>query len=147
MKSLSKCLTLRDPMDYTLPGSSVHGIFQAKSTGVGCHCLLRTLFSTSPAPPLGAPRSVWPTASGWFLFPASRSLYPTYAQTELSQRLTGVPVEISRVLPLWNHLFAGLHPPSSWHSGFLGTPLSFFLTWLGSGNPCLCCRLKAASMQ
>ena len=23
------CLTLRDPMDYSLPGSSVHGIFQA----------------------------------------------------------------------------------------------------------------------
>ena len=24
------CLTLRDPMDYALPGSSVHGIFQAR---------------------------------------------------------------------------------------------------------------------
>ena len=24
------CLTLRDPMDCSLPGSSVHGIFQAK---------------------------------------------------------------------------------------------------------------------
>ena len=24
------CLTLRDPMDYRLPGSSIHGIFQAK---------------------------------------------------------------------------------------------------------------------
>ena len=23
------CLTLSDPMDYSLPGSSVHGIFQA----------------------------------------------------------------------------------------------------------------------
>ena len=30
VKSLSKCLTLRDPMDYSLPGSSVHGIFQAR---------------------------------------------------------------------------------------------------------------------
>ena len=29
---------LRDPMDCSLPGSSVHGIFQAR---VGCHCLLR----------------------------------------------------------------------------------------------------------
>ena len=35
------CPTLSDPMDYSLPGSSVHGIFQAKSTGVGCHCLLQ----------------------------------------------------------------------------------------------------------
>ena len=24
------CPTLRDPMDYSLPGSSVHGIFQAR---------------------------------------------------------------------------------------------------------------------
>ena len=30
MKSLSKCPTLYDPMDYSLPGSSVHGIFQAR---------------------------------------------------------------------------------------------------------------------
>ena len=29
-----------DPMDCSLPGSSVHGIFQAKVTGVGCHCSL-----------------------------------------------------------------------------------------------------------
>ena len=24
------CLTLHDPMDYSLPGSSIHGIFQAR---------------------------------------------------------------------------------------------------------------------
>ena len=35
------CLTLLDPIDCSLPGSSIHGIFQA-STGVGCHCLLHT---------------------------------------------------------------------------------------------------------
>ena len=29
------CLTLRDPMDCSLPGSSVHGIFPGKKTGVG----------------------------------------------------------------------------------------------------------------
>ena len=34
------CLTPSDPMDCSLPGSSVHGIFPGKSTGVGCHCLL-----------------------------------------------------------------------------------------------------------
>ena len=34
------CPTLRDPMDCSLPGSSIHGIFPGKSTGVGCHCLL-----------------------------------------------------------------------------------------------------------
>ena len=31
--------TLRDPMDCSLPGSSVHGIFQARVL-VWCHCLL-----------------------------------------------------------------------------------------------------------
>ena len=28
-KSLQSCLTLCDPMDYSVPGSSIHGIFQA----------------------------------------------------------------------------------------------------------------------
>ena len=31
VKVTQLCLTLCDPMDYSLPGSSVHGIFQAKS--------------------------------------------------------------------------------------------------------------------
>ena len=35
------CPTLRNPMDCSLPSSSIHGIFPGKSTGVGCHCLLR----------------------------------------------------------------------------------------------------------
>ena len=39
-KSLQSCPTLCDPMDCSLPGSSVHGIFPGKSTEVGCHCLL-----------------------------------------------------------------------------------------------------------
>ena len=28
-------------MDYSLPGSSVHGILQARNPGVGCHTLLQ----------------------------------------------------------------------------------------------------------
>ena len=35
------CLTLSDPMDCSLPGSSVHGIFPGKRTGVGCYYLLQ----------------------------------------------------------------------------------------------------------
>ena len=31
------CLTLGDPMDCSLPGSSIPGIFQARKSGVGCH--------------------------------------------------------------------------------------------------------------
>ena len=37
------CPTLPDPMDCSLPGSSVHGIFQARVLE-SCHCLLRPLF-------------------------------------------------------------------------------------------------------
>ena len=35
------CPTLCDPMDCSLPGSSVHGIFPGKNTGVGCYILLQ----------------------------------------------------------------------------------------------------------
>ena len=41
VKVTQSCPTLSDPIDCSLPGSSVHGIFPGKSTGVGCHCLLR----------------------------------------------------------------------------------------------------------
>ena len=40
------CLTLCDPLDYSLPGSSVHGISQEKNTGVGCHFLFQGTFPT-----------------------------------------------------------------------------------------------------
>ena len=39
------CLTLCDSMDCSLPGSSVHGILQAR-VGVGCHFLLQGIFPT-----------------------------------------------------------------------------------------------------
>ena len=35
------CPTLCDPMDCSLPGFSLHRIFQAKCSGVGCHFLLQ----------------------------------------------------------------------------------------------------------
>ena len=38
------CLTLSNPMDCSLPGSSVHGILQ--NTGVGCHFRLQGIFPT-----------------------------------------------------------------------------------------------------
>ena len=34
------CPTLSDPMDCSLPGSSVHGILHARVLEWGCHCLL-----------------------------------------------------------------------------------------------------------
>ena len=39
-------LTLCDPMDCSLPGSSVHGDSPGKNTGVGCHALFQGIFPT-----------------------------------------------------------------------------------------------------
>ena len=40
------CPTLCNPMDCSPSGSSVHGIFWGKNTGVGCHFLLLGIFLT-----------------------------------------------------------------------------------------------------
>ena len=40
------CLTLSDPMDCSLPGSSVPGDSPGKNTGVDCHALLQGIFPT-----------------------------------------------------------------------------------------------------
>ena len=40
------CLTLWDPMDCSLPGSSVHGDSPGKNIGVGCHAFLQGIFPT-----------------------------------------------------------------------------------------------------
>ena len=40
------CPSLSDPIDYSLPGSSVHGDSSGKSTGVCCHSLLQKIFPT-----------------------------------------------------------------------------------------------------
>ena len=46
-------LTLCDPMDCSLPGSSVYRIITSKNTGAGCHFLLQGLFQTERSnPPL-----------------------------------------------------------------------------------------------
>ena len=45
-KSLQSCSTLCDPMNYSLPGSSVHGDSLGKNTDMGCHALLQKIFPT-----------------------------------------------------------------------------------------------------
>ena len=45
-KSLQSCPTLCDPMDCSRPGSSVHGAYPGKNTGVDCHALLQGVFPT-----------------------------------------------------------------------------------------------------
>ena len=46
------CLSLCDPMDCSLPGSSIHGDSPSKNTGVGCHGHLQEIFSTEKSNPL-----------------------------------------------------------------------------------------------
>ena len=45
-ESLQSCPTLCDHMDRSPPGSSVHGILQARNPGVDCHVLLQGIFLT-----------------------------------------------------------------------------------------------------
>ena len=52
------CLTLCDPMDCSLPGSSIHGDSPGKNTGVGCHALLQGIFPTQGSNP-GLPHCRW----------------------------------------------------------------------------------------
>ena len=45
-KSLQSCPDLCNPTDCCPPGFSVHGILQARNTGVNCHALLQGIFPT-----------------------------------------------------------------------------------------------------
>ena len=44
------CLTLSDPMDCSLPGSSIHGIFQARALGRGAIAFSVSLFKPQQIP-------------------------------------------------------------------------------------------------
>ena len=45
------CLTLCNPMDCSLPGSSFPWNFPGKNTAVGCHVLLQVIFQTQGSNP------------------------------------------------------------------------------------------------
>ena len=75
------CPSLCDPVDCSLPGSSVHGGSPGKNTGVGCHVLLQEIFATQGWSPgllhcrqilnhlnhQGSPRIL-----GWVAYPFAR---------------------------------------------------------------------------
>ena len=73
-------LTLCNPVDCSLPGSSVHGDSPDKNTGVGCHSLLQGIFSTQGSNP-GLLHCWWilyhlsqqgsPTILKWVAYPFS----------------------------------------------------------------------------
>ena len=61
--------TLCNPMDCNPPGSSVHGIFPGKKTGVGCHFLLQRICPckdwTHISCAAGRFVTVWATREAW----------------------------------------------------------------------------------
>ena len=111
-KSLQSCLTLCDPVDCTLPGSSVHGIFQART--VEWVALLQGIF------PAQSPRCLRGMATAYLKHPDSllwqeeiRAAYThththahTHARTRAhpmhKHRSTHIPQE-----PLWTPARAG----------------------------------------
>ena len=56
------CLTLCDPMDCSPPGSSVHGIFQARNSGMGGHFPFQGISSTQG----WSPHLLCPCTAGGF---------------------------------------------------------------------------------
>ena len=87
------CLTLWDPMDCNLPGSSVHGKSLGKNTGVGCHSLLQGIFPTQGLN-LGLLHCRWilhhlshqgsPRILEWVAYPFSRGSSQPRNQTRVS---------------------------------------------------------------
>ena len=78
-------MTLCDPIDYSLPRSSVHGDSPGKSTGVGCHVLLQGNLSK----PLVKPRSPALQCDSLLSEPSliHEHLYPSRLQSTGSQRV------------------------------------------------------------
>ena len=87
------CLTLCDPLDYNLPGSSVHGDSPGKNTGVGCHTLLQGIFPTQGLNPC-LPHCRWilyhlshqgsPRILEWVAYPLSRGTSQARNRTRVS---------------------------------------------------------------
>ena len=58
---IQSCLTLCNPMDCSLPDSSVHGDSSGKNTGVGCHACLQGIFPTQVSCIAGGFFTSWAT--------------------------------------------------------------------------------------
>ena len=87
------CPTLCDPVDYSPPGSSVHGDSPAKNTGLGCHALLQGIFPTQGLnPDLLQCRQIlyWLSHQGssrileWVAYPFSKGSSPPRNWTRVS---------------------------------------------------------------
>ena len=101
--------TLCDPMDCSLPGSSVHGHFPGKNIGVGCHAVLQEIFPTQASNP-GLPhfRQILyclshqgrPRILEWVAYPSSRG-------TSQPRNRTGVSCIAGGFFTSWVQLKTG----------------------------------------
>ena len=98
------CRTLPDPMDFSLPGSSVHGDAPGKNTGLGCHALCQGIFPTQ-----GSKRDLphWrqilyhlghqgsPRILEWVIFPFSRGSSNPGSKLISALQMDSLPANIS----------------------------------------------------
>ena len=84
------CLTLWDPMDCSLPGSSVHGIFQAR-------VLEWVAISFSRG-------SSWPRDQNWVSHSVGKMLYPSEPQGEGGEWKSWLKLNIQKT-KIWSHHF------------------------------------------
>ena len=84
------CLTLCDPMDCSLPGTSVHGDFPGRNTEMGCHALLQGIFPTQGSNP-GGFFTIWTTGEA----------QEPNAQDRLYKRRMAALVPLLLVLHCW----------------------------------------------
>ena len=124
-----------DPMDYSPPGSSVHGDSPGKNTGVSCHVLLQGIFPTQGSNsglPLcrqilyqlsyqGSPRIL-----EWVVYSFSRGSSQPRCQTDpVALQVDSLPSE-----PPWKPMNTGLgsrslSPGDLSHSGIKPGSLAF----------------------
>ena len=86
-QSLQSCPTLCNPMDYSPPGSSVHGVLQARILEWGCLALPQGIFSIQ-----GSNLGLLPCR--WILYPLSHLGSPQSIFTALKIHCT-LPVHLS----------------------------------------------------
>ena len=94
------CMTLCDPMDCSLSGSSVRRIFLGQITGVHCHFLLQRLFPTHCSNPhlqVSCIADVFSTAES----PVKPPLIVVPMKTVSPASLQNVPREVIQLSILW----------------------------------------------
>ena len=99
------CPTLCEPVDCSLPGSSVHSDSPGKNTRLGCHALLQGIFPTQGSNP-GLPHC------RWILYHRSHQGSPRILEWVAYTRLIKTIIDIfffwSHIM--WSFLAQGLSP-------------------------------------